>query len=127
MGKSIITFAVLAGIFYLLYRNGYIAISSKRATTFYGSCRGRTASFTNCTGYLKRIVRPKETKTATIFFDCTLTKGVVELILLNAEKQRVLCLNDTQKTATITVEKRKTYYLILQFQSATGRYTLDWQ
>ena len=46
---SLILVAVAAAVMWLLYINGYMVMSSKRAVSFVGSDRGRRASFTACT------------------------------------------------------------------------------
>ena len=48
--------AAAAGM-WLLYQNGLMVVNSKRAVSFVGRDRGRRASFTACTGTIRRIVR----------------------------------------------------------------------
>ena len=44
--------------------------------------------------------------------------------LLDSARQRIMQLNSTNRSASVCVEKKKKYYLIINFKSATGRYTL---
>ena len=116
--------AAAAGM-WLLYDRGLMVFNSKRAVSFVGSDRGRRASFTACTGTIRRILRFSESKTLRVVFSPVLTKGSVAVELLDSQKQLLLRLDESCPTGSVTVEKGKRYHLIFRFQSATGEYTLQ--
>lgn len=126
MVKAIILLVFIGILSYLLYINGYMVISSKRAFMFLGSERGKKAMFSSCTGYVKRVVKFKESKVYNIDFKLELEKGEVALELLDEKKQIILSLN-VNDTSEIEVESRKRYYMILRFKSATGNYEVTWE
>ena len=110
---------------WLLYQNGLMVVNSKRAVSFVGSDRGRRASFTACTGTIRRILRFSESRTLRVVFSPVLTKGSVTMELLDSSKQPLLQLNEACPIGSISVEKGRRYHLIFRFQSATGEYTLQ--
>ena len=121
---SLLVCAVAAAAVWLLYINGYMVVGSKRAVSFVGSDRGRRASFTACTGYIKRAVRFSESRTLHAALSLTLTKGAVYAELLDDRKQPLLRLDADCPDGSIFVEKGRRYWLIFHFQSATGDYFL---
>ena len=62
MVKIIILFCMIGILSYLLYINGYMVVASKRALMFLSSKRGRKAMFSSCTGYIKRVIKFKNSK-----------------------------------------------------------------
>lgn len=126
MGKTIILLLFIGIVFYLLYINGFLSIQSKRAVLYIGSLKGNSARFSSCTGSSKRVIRFRDSRTYCVFFDCELSKGDVLVEILNSAKQPMVCLNSSIPNGIINVEKVKRYYLLIRFQSATGRYTLSW-
>ena len=121
---SLLIFGVAAVGAWLLYSNGYMVLGSKRAVSFVGSDRGRRASFTSCTGSIKRVIRFSESRTLHAVFSLTLAKGSVSAELLDDRKQPLLQLDSSCPTGSVFVEKGRRYWLIFHFQSATGDYTL---
>lgn len=115
---------ILVAVFVFLYSQGYLAITSKSAVTFIGSARGNSASFTSCSGFIKRIVRFKGDGIHSFVLDSELCKGDMSVELLDSAKNRVMLLTPVNHNASIAVEKKKKYYLIINFKSATGRYSL---
>ncbi len=124
MVKVVLLVILLTGIFIFLYQSGYMVINSKSAALFIGSSSGYGARFTSCSGYIKRIVRFKDEGTYTFILDAELTKGDMSVELLDSAKQKIMHLNCTDRIASVTVEKKKKYYLVVNFQSATGKYAL---
>lgn len=124
MVKVVLLFSAITGAFLFLYNQGYLLVKSTSAVTFIGSMRGNSARFTACNGNLKRIVRFKADSTYTYVLDADLSKGDMSVELLDATKQKIMQLNCANPSASVTVEKKKKYYLIIRFSSATGRYTL---
>lgn len=117
---------IFAGVFYLLYVNGYMIINAKSAVSFIGSKKGNSAIFSSCNGYIKRVVRFKTDKVCTVTLNAELTKGDLRAELLDASKQVMMRLDRSNPTASITVEQSKRYTLIVHFKSATGKYALVW-
>lgn len=115
---------ILTGFFVFLHNQGYMVVKSTSAVAFIGSARGNSARFTSCSGYMKRIIRFKTEGTYTFILDAELSKGDMSVELLDSTKQKIMLLNCADRSASITVEKRKKYYLIINFRSATGRYAL---
>lgn len=115
---------ILVGIFVFLYNQGYMVINSKSAVSFIGSARGNSAKFTSCSGCIKRIVRFKADGTYTFVLDADLSKGDLSVELLDSARQKILQLTCANRRASVTVEKKKKYHLVVNFRSATGRYAL---
>ncbi len=115
--------------FYYIYINGYLVINSKRAAMFIGSIRGNgrcRAGFAACDGYMKRVVRFKSSRPYNFVLDCELTKGYMTVELWDRKKHKLMCLKDDKQSAGVNVEKKKSYYLVFRFKSATGKYEFSW-
>ena len=124
MWKFVILAGLMAGIFLILYNSGYMIVKSLSAVTFVGSPKGTGANFTSCSGYIKRIVRFKESGTLHYYLDAELSKGDIFVEILDSKKQSIAKLTRENNHASISVENRKKYYLVVNFISATGRYSL---
>ena len=122
---SLLLIPIAAAGMWLLYENGLMVVNNKRAVSFVGSDRGRRASFTACTGTIRRILRFSERKTLRMVFSPVLSKGSVWVELLDSRKQPLLRLDESCPTGSVTVEKGQRYHLVFHFQSATGEYTLQ--
>ena len=107
-----------------LYDQGYMVIKSTSAVMFVGSAKGTSARFTSCNGSMKRVVRFESDGTYRYFLDAELTKGALSVELLDAAKEKIMHLDCASPSAAVTVEGKKKYYLVIRFQSATGRYAL---
>ena len=126
MVKIIALWLVLGVAFYLLYINGFVVMTSKRAVMYVGSKRGKAAKFSSCSGYTKRIIKVQETKQYRFSLDCNLTAGTILVEVLDASKKPILSLNETHRCAAVDLEKGKRYNLIVRFKAASGDYVLDW-
>ncbi|MBQ3193398.1 MAG: hypothetical protein IJB59_07525 [Oscillospiraceae bacterium] len=120
----IILTVVMLGVFIFLYSQGYMVLKSTSAVAFIGSTKGNSARFSSCSGYMKRVIRFKADGTYTFVLDAELSKGDMSVELLDSTKQKIMQLNCSNRSGSITVEKKKKYYLVINFSSATGRYTL---
>ena len=120
----IILTVVMVGAFLFLYSQGYMFFKSIRAVTFVGAAKGNSASFSSCSGFLKRVIKFKEDGIYTFVLDAQLSKGEMSVELLDSAKQKILQLNCADRSASITVEQQKKYYLVVHFRSATGSYAL---
>ena len=126
MIKMIALWLVMGVGFYLLYRNGFLVMNSKKAVMYAGSKRGKAAKFSSCSGYTKRIMKVQESKQYRFMFDCNLTAGTVSVEVLDASKKPILSLDETHRCAAVDLEKGKRYNLIVRFKAASGDYVLDW-
>ena len=120
----IILLGILIGIFIFLYSQGYLVLKSISAVTFIGSAKGNRASFSSCSGYVKRIIRFKADGTHTFVLDADLRKGDMSVELLDSARQQIMLLNCSNRSASIPVERKKKYLLVIHFRSATGSYAL---
>nr|MDE7297452.1 hypothetical protein [Lachnospiraceae bacterium] len=77
MWKIIVIALCACAAFYLLYINGWMIINAKRAVMYIGSRRGNQATFSSCTGYIKRVVRFRESRTYHFTFEPELSAGEV--------------------------------------------------
>ena len=126
MVKLIIILFLIGVLSYFLYINGYMVVTSKRAFMFLGSKRGKKAMFSSCTGYIKRVVKFKESKIYHVDFNVELEKGEVTLELLDVKKQLMLSLNGSE-ISKIEVKNGQRYYMVLRFKAATGSYEVSWE
>ena len=126
MVKTISLLCIIGILSYLLYINGYMVVASKRALMFLGSKRGKKAMFSSCTGYIKRVIKFKESKTYYAEFKLELEKGGVTLEILNTKKQLILSLNSSE-TFKIEAESGQRYYMVIRFKSASGSYEVNWE
>lgn len=115
---------VMVGAFIFLYSQGYMVFKSISAVTFIGSAKGNSASFSSCSGFMKRIIKFKEDGTYTFGLDAELSKGDLSVELIDSAKRKIMQLDPVNRSASVTVEKDKKYCLAIHFKSATGRYTL---
>ncbi len=124
MWKFVLLLIFLAGLFVFLYNQGLMIIKSYSAVIFIGSAKGTGARFSACNGYLKRIIRFKEEGKHTFTLDAELSKGDLSVELLDSSKKRIMKLDCMNNGASVSVEKNKKYYLVVNFISATGRYSI---
>jgi hypothetical protein len=120
----IILTVVMLGAFVFLYSQGYMVFKSMRSATFVGSMKGNSAKFSACSGYMKRVIKFKEDGICTFVLDAELSKGDMSVELIDSAKRKIMQLNCANPRATISVEKKEKYQLVIHFSSATGRYTI---
>lgn len=125
MVEVVLLILVLLCLFIFLYSQGYMVFKSVHAVTFVGAMKGNSARFSSCSGYMKRIIKFKEDGRYTFVLDAELSKGGMSVELIDSAKQKIMQLNGSNRSASITAEKKKRYYLVINFKSATGRYTLS--
>ena len=129
--ESMILFTILfCVLMYFLYINGHMTINAKRAVTFIGSIRGRGkcgASFHSCSGYMKRIMRFKESRVYHFALETNLVNGELEVEILDRDKKPVMHLDGNVPKAELEVDRKKRYTLIFRFKSATGDFKMRWE
>ena len=112
----------------LLYSQG-IAISKNITAITFVFRPGRTtdkATLCSCTGWIKHVRRFHESRTYEFVLDTQLSKGHVEVILLDKEKRQIMKLNQQSPTSTIALDANSRYYLRWEFKSVTGKCELHW-
>lgn len=88
---------------------------------------GDKATLDACTGWVRHMGRFYESRTYTFALDAQLTKGDVEVMLLDKEKQTLLKLTRQFPSQTIDLDGEKSrYYLHWEFKSASGKCDLRW-
>ena len=126
MVKWLLISICFAGLFYFLYMHGFLILNSKRAVAFVGKKRGKEASFTSCTGQIKRILRFREDTEISFTFSCELSKGTVAAEIYDQKKTLLLHLDSETPSGQIAVKKDQRYLLVFRFDHASGEYFLDW-
>jgi len=124
MMKMVLLVLLMAVLFYGLYQSGYMFINSKSAVSYIGSQSGNAARFTACNGSIKRILRFKADGSYRYSLNAELSAGDLSVELLDASRRRLLLLDRANPSGHIQAQKGKKYYLVVRFQSATGRYQL---
>lgn len=121
--------AVLASMLYLLYRQGFAVTKCIAAVLFVFRMKrkGSRASLNTCTGWVRYRGRFRESRIYEFHFDCRLSGGDAEVILLDGQKQELIRLNRQQYTGDIKLDGKAQYYLQWEFHSATGKCGLHWQ
>ena len=114
----------MPGIFIFLYDQGYMVLKSISAVTFLGSAKENGASFSSCSGSMKRVIKFREDGTYTFTLDAELSKGSISVELIDSAKQKIMQLNPVNRKGSAAVEKKKKYFLVITFMAATGKYTL---
>ena len=121
-------FVVVSAVIYILYCQGFAVLRRTVAIIFvfrHGKNADK-ATLDSCTGWVKHVGRFRESKTYKFFFDAQLTRGNVEVILLDRKKQQLIKLNPQHSTCKIDLDAKNRYYLRWEFKGATGKCELRW-
>lgn len=116
----------LCAVLAALYECGVIAVQSKAAVFFAGTIDGRKASFSSCTGKIRRVIRFSQTGEYCFSLSGEIEKGEIELTLWDAAGQESLKLS-IGESAVFTAEKGKRCRICIRLAQATGRYEVRWQ
>ena len=124
----IATFAVVSAFIYILYCQGFAVLRRTSAImiVFRHGKNADQATLDSCTGWIKHAGRFCESKTHEFFLDAQLSKGNVEVILLDRKKQPLMKLTPQSPTCKIKLDVRNRYYLRWEFRGATGKCELRW-
>lgn len=88
---------------------------------------GDKASVDSCTGWVRHMGRFYESRTYVFILDAQMTKGNVEVLLLDKKKQPLLKLNRQSPSQAIHLDGgRSRYYLLWKFEGASGKCGLRW-
>ena len=127
MIKYLLLVMIMSVAFYALYQNGFLVLNAKRAAMFAGSRLGKSASFTSCSGTVRRKIRFRESRRYRFTFLTELSKGEVILELTEPGGKELLRLDSSNTNGEIAVEAGKRYGLTIRFQAASGKYELEWE
>lgn len=120
----VIVLLCCALIWYILWINGCLFMSKKKALMFVCKTdkkeRKITIRFKACDGSVKKILRFKEHKEYEISFQGTLTKGTCMLEILDSKKNNVLTLNLNDDSVRFAPDFSNRYKLVIRFDKAEG-------
>lgn len=95
--------------------------------TFHPGKGGDRAALTSCTGWVRHMARLYENRAYTFTLDTRLSKGDVEVFLLDKSKKPILKLTSQATTQTIILDAAEnSYYLRWEFKHASGSCELRW-
>lgn len=120
--------AALGVLIYLLYRQGFAATKRIAAVLFVFRVGKRSdrASLNSCTGWVRHRRRFRESRIYEFCFDCRLSSGDAEVVLLDGQKRELLRLNRQRSTGELRLSRTARYYLQWEFHRATGKCELRW-
>lgn len=84
------------------------------------------ATVDSCTGWVSHVGRFHESRIYEFVLDARLTKGDVEILLLDQEKQPLLRLNKWHPADRAALDGNSRYFLRWEFSSASGQCELRW-
>lgn len=116
-------------LFYVLWINGYLIISRKASALFIGSFRPPKRykiRFVSCNGYIKKVIKVKESRNYIFSFNSNVTKGAVAAEIQDGNKRILLQLDKDNPESDIGLEKNYRYYLVFRFTKADGEIDLAW-
>lgn len=113
---------------YLLYRQGHMTAKCIAAACFlFRAEKNRDkVSMNSCRGWIRHAGRFRESRTYEFILDCQLSKGEVEVSLLDKDKRELLRLNPESPSGGIDLDGKGRYYLHWKFDHATGKCELHW-
>lgn len=115
-------------LFYYLYINGHMDINCKSATIFIGQKykNKRITSVNSCNGYIKFVLKFKESRTYSFENEIQLIQGAINIEILDKNKNVILSVNNENTTKTLMIDKSKRYYMKINYVRATGKHVLRW-
>jgi hypothetical protein len=114
----------MALIMYRLYQSGLMILNCKSALTFVGKNRGLSASFTGCSGYIKRVLRYPTARSCTFTLTQDLTAGCMQAEVYDARKNLLLTLDERRPSGAFLASANARYTLVFRFHKASGSYEL---
>jgi len=116
-------------LFYVLWINGYLIKSRKTSLLFVGSLRPQNKcklKFIDCNGYIKKVVKIRESRNYKFTFNSNITDGYVTAELQDVNRRILLQLDKDNPESAVKLEKNYRYYLVLRFVKAGGEFDLTW-
>lgn len=123
-------FGAMAVVFiYLLYSRGIVVTKSIVALffAFRTGKGGDRAKLNSCTGWVRHMVRFRESRIYTFVLNSRLTRGEAAVSLLDRNKRELLRLDRQLTVGSAELDRKSKYYLCWDFKSATGTCALHWQ
>lgn len=121
---------LILGALYVLYLLGYLPVSTKRSLIYVGTggwgSQRVGASFTACSGTIRRVLRFRESRSYSFRLSGHLQQGAVTVQILDSRRCPALALTAGQPDGILSVQKGARYFLLIRFQSASGDYQLEW-
>lgn len=128
--KSIIVLIAVISVIYILYINGLIIFSNKKALMFISknslSKKCISATFKACTGFVKKVLPLKENREYTFNLECNVDNGEIKVIIKNSDKKTILSLTPENPTETIYLNSGK-YYISIELYKAYGKYSFSYK
>lgn len=115
-------------VVFFLYSRGIAVSKSIRAILyiFYPGKNTDRVTLESCTGWTRHVGRFCESRVYEFAFHGHLTRGNVDVILLDKKKRQLLKLNQQNPAGKVEVDKKKQYYLLWEYYGATGKCELSW-
>ena len=129
--QLIFTFIIILGSVvssYFLYKNGLFTrhmMASFMQRSFFWGNKG-WAKFGFCHGYIKKVLSIKESRDYTFTFNANITKGYVCAEIQDRGKNVLLRLDVLKPEDTIYLDSSTKYYLVLNFNRASGGFEIEW-
>lgn len=110
-------------LIYLLHRQGFAVTKSIAAVLFLFQLgkRGGRASLNSCTGWVRHRGRFRESRIMKFCFDCRLSSGDAEVVLLDSQKRELLRLNRHQSTGELKLDSPLSHILQKTSHSYTSQ------
>lgn len=83
-------------------------------------------TLSSCTGWVQHMGRFSESIAYEFTLDTQLSKGNVEVVLLDAKKELLMRLNRWSPAGKIDLDAKNRYYLRWKFEGASGKCELRW-
>ena len=125
---SLLFLAVMGVLICLLYRQGF-AVTKSIAAVLFMFRPGKDcdkANLNSCSGWVRHMVRPRESRTYEFTLDCRLSNGDAEVFLLDKDRRQLLHLDRHLNSGRAELDQAGRYYLRWEFKSATGTCELHW-
>lgn len=122
-------FIVIVSILvYILYCQGIAVSRSIRAIlhVFRPEKDADRVTLDSCTGWVRHVGKFHESRTYQFVFEDQLSKGDVDVLLLDKQKQPLLKLNRQSPTGKVELDGKNRYYLRWEYRNATGKCELHW-
>ncbi len=123
--------ATICGFIYILYINGYAVFSAKKALMFVGTmgyftnrCKVR---FYACTGFVKRVLKFKESREYEFRYDGKLKNGTAYIEVQDRNGKVLFTIDEGNKIVSYNFERKERYYLVMRFKNANGKHELTWK
>ena len=133
MQTVVIVLAVVTlciALLYLLYINAFLVIRAMSALVFLSTTRWwstrPSAKVRSCTGYARKVLKFKESRTYQFSFTSKLSKGSVTAEIQGRNQETLLLLDSEHANGALDVKAGERYYLVVRFKGATGRFELSW-